>query len=31
MGSNAVPSLLYWVVGEDQESGRATCWAPTAL
>ena len=24
MGSNAVPSLWYWVVGEDQESGRAT-------
>ncbi|BAV19568.1 cytadherence-related protein ORF6 homolog [Mycoplasmoides pneumoniae] len=31
MGSNAVPSLLYWVVGEDQESGRATWWAHTEL
>ena len=31
MGSDRVPSLWYWVVGEDQESGKATWWAKTEL
>ncbi|GAB1887549.1 hypothetical protein MPTA9336_0430 [Mycoplasmoides pneumoniae] len=31
MGSNAVPSLWYWVVDERTTSGRATWWAKTHL
>ncbi len=31
MGSNAVPSLWYWVVDERTTSGRATWWAHTEL
>ncbi|WP_054175760.1 cytadherence protein MgpC, partial [Mycoplasmoides pneumoniae] len=31
MSSDRVPSLWYWVVGEDQESGKATWWAKTEL
>ncbi|AAB95652.1 MgpC family cytadherence protein [Mycoplasmoides pneumoniae] len=31
MGSNAVPSLWYWVVDERTTSGRGTWWAHTEL